>query len=120
MIASRSAARNRGGIGRARFELGGADRLVILSEDVADGAEQRVLVERLPQMARRSRLFDAGTRHGIVMSRDEEDRDVELLLQLEPAHFLHVDVEDEARGLPAGQPLEEFSGGGKCLHSVAH
>jgi hypothetical protein len=30
-----------------------------------------------------------------------------------------VDVEDEARGLPAGQPLEEFSGGGKCLHSVA-
>jgi len=46
-------------------------------------------------------LFDALAGRGIVMGRDEDDRDArpvrrQAFLKLEPAHSVQVDVEDEA------------------------
>ena len=84
---------------------------------MTDGAEQGVLVERLPEMPGSGR-FEARERRRIVMGGDEQHWNGEPLLELEPADAVEMHVEDEARRMRVGQPGEEFAGGGERLGGV--
>jgi hypothetical protein len=51
--------------------------------------------------------------------RMEDDRDGESLLEVEPVHLSHMDVEHEAGRLIPGQPVEELAGKSERLALVA-
>jgi hypothetical protein len=75
-------------------------------------------VEGLAQVAGGSGLLDALEGRDVVVGRDEDDRDGQTILEVEPVHLSHLDVEHEAgRSIPR-QPVEEPAGGRERLGLV--
>ena len=81
----------------------------------SDGLQHGRGVEGFAQVAGGSGLLDMLEGRDVVMGRDEDDRDGQSFLELEPVHIIHVNVEHEARCLIARQPVEELVAGRECL-----
>src|SRR5262249_46922479 len=91
------------------FGMGGS----LPSERGIDGVQQSRLAERLRETLDRPRLERAGTDGFVSESGDEDDRNLlpaprELLLEIEPRHAGHRDVEDQTSGLLDGARRQEL------------
>src|SRR5689334_7821946 len=71
--------------------------------------EYRRTVEGLAEMTGRRRPPDARDGRRIVMAGDEDDRDRQAVVQIEPTEVIHVDVEDETGCPLVRKPREELT-----------
>jgi hypothetical protein len=89
-----------------------------------DGVEQGLGVERLDQEPGGSRLSNALARREIVVRRDEDDRDRDVirgqaLLELESAHAIQVNVQHQATDAGRRHRAEKVVGRGMCLDEIS-